>query len=352
MSLTHKAPNRHSGTRLVPGRAFASALVVAATTLVAPALAHAGTASDVGAAHPTSSDAVTRSYWTPARLRAAHQAPTPRVVTTPLGAGLAGAAPQDGSAGSTSAHQSATATVKYKDGWAVGKHYDPRVGKLYFRNPSGQAMVCSGTMVGRNLVMTAGHCVYTGSAGRVGAGWNSRFLFVPGKVGSKNPYGTFTGKDAAAYKAYYQGVGAYAPMPGLDYAFIKLNPHNGQSAGNLVGWDGITWGNYTAYRSIGYPAEGWFAAHGGGNYPWFTHSNRIGSYEWGTTGYYDVRIHNRANGGASGGPWLVSIEGGEYVNSVNSLCTRGPAPNRLCTYMDGPFLTSAVKPLMAFAKNL
>ena len=198
----------------------------------------------------------------------------------------------------------------------------------YFINPRGQAMVCSGVVVGRNLIMTAGHCVYTGSAGAPGSGWNPRFLFVPGKVGRSNPYGTFTGKNSAVYDTYYKGADGIAPMPGLDYAFVKLNPRAGHSVGDLVGWDGVTWGNYTAYRSIGYPSEGWFLANGGGNYPWFTRSNRTGSYRWGTTPYYDVRIANRANGGASGGPWIVSIWRGR-VCELRQLAVRArPRPEQ------------------------
>lgn len=331
-------------------------LTAVAVGLVAPMAAQAASTAPVStgpaASQRQSSDAVVRAYWTAARLRAASIARAPELSGGIMAPGLLSAGILGGSTGSTSSSQASASSVTYKDGWATGKHYDPRVGKLYFINPRGQAMVCSGVVVGRNLIMTAGHCVYTGSAGAPGSGWNRRFLFVPGKVGRSNPYGTFTGKNSAVYDTYYKGADGIAPMPGLDYAFVKLNPRAGHSVGDLVGWDGVTWGNYTAYRSIGYPSEGWFLANGGGNYPWFTRSNRTGSYRWGTTSYYDVRIANRANGGASGGPWIVSIGGGEYVNSVNSLCARGPAPNRLCTYMDGPYLTSAVKSLMTFAKGL
>jgi Trypsin-like peptidase domain len=327
-------------------------LAAVAVGLGAPVAAHATVATSPTASPAGSSDAAIRAYWTQVRLRAARIAPTLEHSGDLLAPGLGSAGIHGGATGSTTSSQASASGVTYADGWATGKHYDPRVGKLYFTNPSGQAMVCSGVVVGRNLIMTAGHCVYTGRAGQAGSGWDGSFLFVPGKVGGSNPYGAFTGKNAAAYKAYYRGIDGIAPMPGLDYAFVKLNPRNGHSVGDLVGWDGVTWGNHTAYRSLGYPSEGWFLANGGGNYPWFTHSNRIGSYQWGATGYSEVRIANRANGGTSGGPWLVSINGGEYVNSVNSLCKRGPAPNKLCTYMDGPQLTSAVKSLLTFAKAL
>ncbi|MCK2212920.1 hypothetical protein MF672_003760 [Actinomadura sp. ATCC 31491] len=99
------------------------------------------------------------------------------------------------------------------------------IGKVFFVNGKGEKKWCSATSIQskyRNLVATAGHCVYdTGSNADVMSKW----VFVPGYYQGKAPWGIYVGKQAFTHYDFdvYEDYDR-------DYAFVTV--YNGVSIGN------------------------------------------------------------------------------------------------------------------------
>ncbi|MEV0756929.1 hypothetical protein [Streptosporangium sp. NPDC050280] len=98
------------------------------------------------------------------------------------------------------------------------------IGKVFFVDSKGEDKWCSATSIQstyRNLVATAGHCVYDDKAN---ASVMDNWVFVPGYYQGKTPYGIFVGKtaythyDFANYEDYDR-----------DYAFVTV--YNGVQVG-------------------------------------------------------------------------------------------------------------------------
>ncbi|MEU7987925.1 hypothetical protein AB0B56_23925 [Streptosporangium canum] len=134
-------------------------------------------------------------------------------------------------------------------------------GKVFFVGADGQAHWCTGTAIQskyRNLVATAGHCVYDPQSD--GAALD-KWVFVPGYSEGTTPWGLYVGKQALTHNDF----DVYADY-GRDFAFV--NVYNGvvsssagvlTDTGNLtetVGGQGFAW-NQTSTPSVdvfGYPA--------------------------------------------------------------------------------------------------
>ncbi|MGN9839185.1 trypsin-like serine peptidase [Nonomuraea sp. H19] len=102
------------------------------------------------------------------------------------------------------------------------------IGKVFFEGRDGNLYWCSGTSIQakyRNLVATAGHCVYDIAANDEVV---SRWVFVPGYYQGKAPWGIYVGKQAFthydfdvyedfdrdyAFVTVYNGVGGFLNKP-------------------------------------------------------------------------------------------------------------------------------------------
>ncbi|MEU7838484.1 MULTISPECIES: hypothetical protein [unclassified Nonomuraea] len=107
------------------------------------------------------------------------------------------------------------------------------IGKVFFEGRDGKLYYCSGTSVQsqyRNLVATAGHCVYdiAGNDEVV-----SRWVFVPGYYQGKTPYGLYVGKQAFTHYDF----DVYEDFD-RDYSFVTV--YNGiggvQNSASKVDW--------------------------------------------------------------------------------------------------------------------
>ncbi|WP_113705552.1 trypsin-like serine peptidase [Nonomuraea lactucae] len=91
------------------------------------------------------------------------------------------------------------------------------IGKVFFETRDGKLYWCSGTSVQsqyRNLVATAGHCVYDIAAnGEVVSKW----VFVPGYYQGKAPWGVYVGKQAFTHYDF----DVYEDFD-RDYAFVTV----------------------------------------------------------------------------------------------------------------------------------
>jgi glutamyl endopeptidase len=118
--------------------------------------------------------------------------------------------------------------------------------QVLYPTPTGTS-VCTGWMINRNTVATAGHCVYAPGQGFLDAG---NFQIVPGRNGSTRPYGT-----CGARRLFTVSGWASSGAETLDYGAIKLNCN----VGDTVGWFGMFTTtaslNGTAATITGYPAD-------------------------------------------------------------------------------------------------
>ncbi|MFI9592065.1 hypothetical protein [Nonomuraea sp. NPDC052265] len=102
------------------------------------------------------------------------------------------------------------------------------IGKVFFEGRDGKLYWCSGTSIQsnyRNLVATAGHCVYDIAANDEVV---SRWVFVPGYYQGKTPWGIYVGKQAFTHYDFSN----YEDFD-RDYAFVTV--YNGvHGAGGKV----------------------------------------------------------------------------------------------------------------------
>ncbi|MFG1710649.1 hypothetical protein ACFLIM_46535 [Nonomuraea sp. M3C6] len=112
-------------------------------------------------------------------------------------------------------------TTTSKPSTAKNVNLPKTIGKVFFLDKSGHYRWCSATSIqsrNRNLVATAGHCVFANGKDDVYDKW----VFVPGYYQGKAPWGVYAG--AYAFTAY--DLDTYDDYDG-DFAFVAV--HNGFS---------------------------------------------------------------------------------------------------------------------------
>ncbi|MEV1167720.1 hypothetical protein [Nonomuraea sp. NPDC049784] len=106
-----------------------------------------------------------------------------------------------------------------KPGLSKNVNLPKTIGKVFFLDKAGQYRWCSATSIqarNRNLVATAGHCVFANGKDDVYDKW----IFVPGYYKGRAPWGVYAG--AYAFTAY--DLDTYDDYDG-DFAFVAV--HNG-----------------------------------------------------------------------------------------------------------------------------
>jgi V8-like Glu-specific endopeptidase len=211
---------------------------------------------------------------------------------------------QDGNqsaAGTTSANRQST-TYPYRT-----------IGKLTF-----SAGFCSASLIRRSVIVTAAHCIQN-----FGSGSNlfTNFVFRPGHYGATGataaqiaPYGTWNWIKLVRPASWANGtdIGSGAARDN-DLAVIALGKNgSGQFVGDLVGYLGYGWNNYSFVTSAktGNLHTGAVSTLG---YPALMDSGRImqrtdgPTYTTTISGAGQLRQGSNFTGGSSGGPWVVNF---------------------------------------------
>jgi V8-like Glu-specific endopeptidase len=127
----------------------------------------------------------------------------------------------------------------------------PRVGALFDSDSSGDHF-CTASVVdspGRDLLITAAHCVNSGSGGAN----RSNVQFIPNYANGNSPDGIWTPERYVMDPRWVNGAD-----PDLDVAFIVLKPLNGKNIEDVLGANTIAFnaGFDHLVRVTGYPSSG------------------------------------------------------------------------------------------------
>ncbi|MBB6351736.1 hypothetical protein FHU36_008319 [Nonomuraea muscovyensis] len=370
---------------LVPAGGAVLATGLLASGMAGTVQARADVASDPMARN-TAQAASVASFWLAsngAALRAASAYPwDSKEVRKVVSKG--GASP-DGSPGSAAPIDEEKAPISR----AQNVNMPKTTGKVFFVDASGKYRWCSATSVQsnyRNLVATAGHCVYDTDGNRDVL---DRWVFVPGYYQGKAPWGIYVGKQAFthydfdvyedydrdyAFVTVYNGIGftGVKQVSRKDYErftgpkrswggrnYILLSKDVGR-LGDNVGGQGVSWNQPMGkvVRAFGYPA----GPHPDGNRPYsgVTPKTCYGKTTGKAVGASWLKIEEHiglkcaVTPGYDGGPWLANYSNGKrlgYVNGVTSTFADQDGNDRI-DYITSPYFDGETASVYNSAKNV
>ncbi|MFE5839835.1 trypsin-like serine peptidase [Arthrobacter sp. NPDC056493] len=281
-----------------------------------------------------------QGYWTPERMRAALPgdvlaakvvdrqdntgASSPAAAETGALTRFAGTAPQ--TTATTALHSSETPVS--------------HVGKVFF-TLGGINYVCSGNSIAAqndSLVATAGHCVNEGP-GAFAKNW----VFVPGYINGKAPYGQWAAKSLHAPRNWTSGGDIR-----YDTGFAVVARVGGKTLADVVGASGVEFNQPRgmAYKSYGYPAAAPFTGQTLVSCKGTAHNDSINPQ------FNSQGISCDMTGGSSGGPWFAqadtnAVSGADgFQNSINSY-----GYGTSSTTMFGPYWGSTIMKVYNYAQN-
>jgi len=276
-------------------------------------------------------------YWTEERRAAAKPVPLPKVPP-----GTAPAATEPEKRGETGHTQHGHGEEKNPEthveprglgGQAVAAplNYPYRTcGKLFFTQ-GGSGFAGSAAMITPNILLTAGHCVYSG-------GWSTNVAFYPS-------YGKRASNDRA-YKFNYNYVAAWTAWTqhgnrAFDYGMVWFD----SAPGNIIGWLGTLWNAPTAGRTwdaVGYPATPNPPFNGN------VMDECVGSVASSSTSGTIGLTNDNMEHGSSGGPWITAWNetARTHANGLQSFHIHDGDTTEY-----GPYFTQDLKGLMDWISN-
>jgi hypothetical protein len=201
-------------------------------------------------------------------------------------------------------------------------------GKLFFTQ-GGQDFSGSAAVVSRNVILTAGHCVHSGSGGS----WSTNVVFFPSFP--RTPPLSFSYNFLAASQAWTNSGNR-----AFDYGMLWVD----NNPGDVVGWLGLLWNTSTSGRTwnaVGYPATPNPPFNGN------TMDEARGIFTPSATAGVICLTNDNMERGSSGGPWITDFNGTvEYANGLQSFHIND---GDLVEF--GPYFTQAVKTLLDWISN-
>ena len=162
---------------------------------------------------------------------------------------------------------------------------------------------CTGWLIGRDTVATAGHCVHAGNGGNWFYG--PSFKIYPGRDGTKSPFGVCSATRLYTNTAW---TGTGSNRDRYDYGAIKLSTN----CGNATGWFGYYWKS-ASLKNHATILQGYPGGKKGNTRQWITadrnrcdHSHKI---------FYGADT----DGGQSGGPiWNDTTKDGAFGMGIHA----------------------------------
>jgi V8-like Glu-specific endopeptidase len=182
----------------------------------------------------------------------------------------------------------------------TGAIFDTRTGKHF----------CTGSVVGRDLVMTAAHCIFPSG----GSFYDRRISFVPQWSRGHKPVGQWVPAQMLVPSGWIK-----SGDPDLDVGFMSVKPLHGKHIGDLLGETALAFntGFNQVVRLTGYPSDDSSAA---------TCVNRARRFS-----ATQLRITCRNfTTGTSGSPWVArdpASETPEVIGVLGGHLTGGNSPN-------------------------
>jgi len=202
------------------------------------------------------------------------------------------------------------------------------VGKLFFEQPNTGNFVCSAAVISPRLVLTAGHCVHSGSGGA--DGYFRRFLFVPAYDQGQSPYQAWNYTWVVTTGPWAGGNGNVPNVS--DFAILEMEDRrfgsDVRTIGSVTGWLGYRAGalmpNHT--KKIGYPV--------GFDNGEIMHQVDSASHR--AADQNTVLYGSDMTGGSSGGPWIENFG----VQSAGQTGGLNANPNRVVGVTSYGFTTA------------
>ncbi|MEU7002137.1 hypothetical protein [Nonomuraea sp. NPDC046570] len=262
------------------------------------------------------------------------------------------------------------------------------IGKVFFVDASGSYRWCSATSIQsnyKNLVATAGHCVYDVDGNR---DTMNKWVFVPGYYQGKAPWGIYVGKTAYthydfanyedfdrdyAFVTVYNGIqfdgvkqvnkSDYNRFTGPKWSrgghyYIALSKDAGR-LGDAVGGQGFAWNQSTGkvVRAFGYP----YAPHPDGHkaYSGVTPKHCYGKTTGKAVGASWLKVEEHiglkcaVTPGYDGGPWMMNYSNSKrlgYVNGVTSTFADQDENDRI-DYITSPYFDGETAAIYNEAKK-
>lgn len=185
---------------------------------------------------------------------------------------------------------------------AVDNYPFRATGHFAFINAAGGSFRCTASLIGKSILVTAGHCVHQGGnkPGRPAAqGFNKNGAFYPARTGDTFPYGYATANYMVTTSKWFS-TGAITE--GYDVALVVLNKPVGTTTefGTQVGWYGFCQANclrpYWSLTQLGYPANYYSGMY-------MTEGQHIEVNRSNTDFYHGSGMQ----GGSSGGPHIANL---------------------------------------------
>lgn len=192
-----------------------------------------------------------------------------------------------------------------------------------------QRAVCTASVIGKSLLVTAAHCVH--NYGSRDEGFATAISFQPARHEGQKPYGVWTAKEWWIPKVYHEGQDTCLPdAPGVvcanDVSVIVLDENDGQAIGDVTGVLNLpplsndsdkedAYGyvfflgqNATQLTQLGYPSKDFDGMT-------MIRTDSLAYFE----DPNNVILGSNQTGGSSGGPWLQ--------NFGTPTSATGPAPS-------------------------